>query len=168
MSHRARSNSFAIRSRRLLAHILGITMIVSVVGVASVGAQSAEDDPAQVEAGMAVFETSCAGCHGTEGEGSNLGRPLTDVATQQPDRSVHIASVTNGKGNMPAFGTSLEAEEIDAAVSYVRLTFVSAQDEDAELAVTGQMTSTMILLAMVAMVSGIGMAALGRRTAAER
>lgn len=167
MSHSEHPNSFAVRSRRLLAHILGITMIVSVVGVASVGAQSAEDDPAQVEAGMAVFEASCAGCHGSDGEGSNLGRPLTDVATQEPDRTVHVASVTNGKGNMPAFGTSLEADEIDAAVSYVRLTFVSAQDEEAELAVTGQTTSTLIALAIVAMMSGVGLAVLGRRTAPE-
>jgi LPXTG-motif cell wall-anchored protein len=50
---------------------------------------------------------------------------------QQPDRAVHVTSVTEGKGNMPAWDATLSAEEIDAVVSYVRLGFVSeAAEED--------------------------------------
>lgn len=156
---------------RLLAQVFGLTLILSLTGIATVSAQGAVDDPAQVEAGMAVFETNCAGCHGVDGTGTNQGRPLTDVATQEPDRTVHVASVTDGKGAMPAFGARLEADEIDAAVSYVRLTFVSedaaAQDDDGEpeLAVTGRTTSTLLLLAAVALVSGLGLATISRRTA---
>ncbi len=151
--------------RRLLGNIAVVTLIVGAFGVATAGAQSATDDPAQVEAGMAVFESNCAGCHGVDGTGSDSGRPLTDVATQEPDRLVHIASVTDGKGNMPAFGASLEADEIDAAVSYVRLTFVSAQEP--ELAVTGRTTSTLLLVSLTALVGGLGMAVASRRMGRE-
>lgn len=165
--HTPRPHSRRSRPVRLLAQVFGLTLVLSLTGIATVGAQGSVDDPAQVEAGMAVFETNCAGCHGADGTGSNQGRPLTDIATQEPDRSVHIASVTDGKGSMPAFGERLEADEIDAAVSYVRLTFATAQDDGAEpeLAVTGRTTSTLLLLAAVALASGLGLATISRRTA---
>lgn len=91
------------------------------------GAQSTEDDPAQVEAGAAVFEANCSSCHGAEGEGSPAGRPLIGVA-EENDRARHITTVTEGRTVMPAFGEVLSAEEIESVVSFVRLTFV-AQDE---------------------------------------
>ena len=151
-----------MRRRAALIMTAGIAaMIFALGGPASVGAQSTEDDPAQVEAGMAVFEANCAGCHGANGEGSNTGRPLADVANEA-DRGVHIGSVTNGKGNMPAFGERLDATEIDAAVSYVRLTFVSAQAEP-ELAVTGPTQNWLAGLGVAAVLAGGVMLATQRR-----
>ncbi len=112
-----------------------LMVLVAVAGTQPASAQSTSDDPAQIDAGMAVYESSCAGCHGVDGEGSNAGRPLIGIAAQQPDRLVHVASVTDGKGGMPAFGAQLDSDEIDAAVSYLRLSFV---DEDLEeLPLTG-------------------------------
>lgn len=90
--------------QRMFAMMAAMTLAVGLVGIAGATAQSATDDPAQLEAGQAVFESNCSGCHGVDGTGSNTGRPLTDVATQQPDRLVNVASVTEGRGNMPAFG----------------------------------------------------------------
>lgn len=90
---------------------------------------SATDDPALVDAGSAVFAASCSGCHGADGTGTDRGRPLLGIAEQQPDRLVHFGSVSNGKGNMPAFSTRLSGEEIDAALTYVRLTFLAAEAE---------------------------------------
>lgn len=94
-------------------------------------AMSATDDPALVAAGMAVFASNCAGCHGANGEGSDRGRPLTGIAEQEPDRLVHIGSVANGKGNMPAFGDRLSAADLDAVIAYSRLTFLAAEVEEA-------------------------------------
>lgn len=110
------------------------------------------DDPAEVEAGKAVFESNCAGCHGVDGGGSQTGRPLTDVAAEA-DREKHIESVVNGIGPMPAFGDRLSAEEISASVSYVRLTFTSAAPEpepesaaeEPELARTGVETPILLV-----------------------
>lgn len=95
-------------------------------------AQGGNDDPAQLEQGKAVFEANCTSCHLSEGTGSAAGRRLTDIALEQPDRSVHVMSVTQGKGRMPAFGSTLSAEEIDAVVSYVRLGFSTQSAEGAE------------------------------------
>lgn len=113
-----------------MAKTLGwlVALAALFVLAAPVGAQSDTDDPAQVAEGMVIFESNCAGCHGADGTG-NTGRDLTDIALEQPDRSVHITSVTEGIRNMPAFGERLSADEIDAVVSYVRLEFASAQDD---------------------------------------
>lgn len=107
----------------------------TVFGAAAVTAQGA-DDPAQLDAGQEVYTNSCAGCHGADGEGTENGRPLTDIASQQPDRAVHVAAVTDGKGGMPPFAAALTTEEIDASVTYVRLTFQTAAGDD-ELPLTG-------------------------------
>jgi len=100
------------------------------------GAQGA-DDPADLMAGMEVFNAGCNSCHQTDGSGSGSGRSLIDIATEEPDRSVHVASVTNGIGNMPAYEGRLTDDEIDAAVSYLRLTFVSEGTDMDELPNTG-------------------------------
>ncbi len=86
---------------------------------------------------MEVFNGGCSSCHQADGSGSAAGRSLIDVALEQPDRSVHVASVTNGLGNMPAYADRLTEAEIDAAVSYVRLTFLSEGDAMDELPNTG-------------------------------
>lgn len=91
---------------------------------------STTDDPALVDVGMAVFAGNCAGCHGDDGLGTQRGRPLTGLTAQEPDRLVHVASVANGKGNMPAFGDKLTVEEMDAVVAYSRLTFLAAEVEE--------------------------------------
>jgi len=46
-------------ARRILANIIGVSVIIGALGVASVGAQGTQDDPAQIEAGMAIFESNC-------------------------------------------------------------------------------------------------------------
>ena len=148
-------------TRRIVSTFAVTFALVFAGGFSTVGAQGDADDPAQVEAGMAVFESNCAGCHGADGTGSNTGRPLTGIADQEADRSVHIASVTDGKGGMPAFGGGLTAEEIDSAVSYVRLTFV-AQD-DAELAVTGVDSADLAFIGLLAAGAGIAMVTYARR-----
>ncbi len=136
------------------------------------GAQESTDDPAQVEAGMAIFEANCASCHSSDGTGSAVGRPLIDVALEA-DRSVHITSVTEGKGGMPAFGSVLEADEIESVLSYVRLGFVSeaaaqedppAEEEPAEeLADTGAESAPMAIAAIAVVAAGAMLVTTARR-----
>lgn len=121
---------------RALVALCSIALLFFGLGAAPSAAQSAEDDPEMFDAGEAIYQGGCAGCHGENGEGSDTGRPLTGIASQEPDRLVHIASVTDGKGGMPALGTNLSPEDIDAAVSYVRLAFLQ-EDEMEELPRTG-------------------------------
>ncbi|MGI9605462.1 MAG: c-type cytochrome [Acidimicrobiales bacterium] len=138
-----------------------VAMLMTLMGGAIAGAQSGTDDPAQLDAGQAVFESNCVGCHSADGSGSNTGRPLTDVASEN-DRERHVMSVTDGRGNMPPFGGSLEADEIDAAVTYVRLTFVSAQPEP-ELAVTGSTTTPLAIFGITLLATGAFIALLTRQ-----
>jgi len=145
-----------------------IAVFLGGLGVPAAFAQGGSDDPAQLAAGQTVFEASCAGCHGTDGMGSQTGRSLIGIAQSEPDRSVHIGSVTNGKGNMPAFATRLSEDEIDAAVSYVRLTFVdpaaqTAPADPAELAVTGTTTLPLAGLGVLLLAGGLVIVALARQ-----
>lgn len=124
------------------------------------------DDPAQVAAGQVVYEMSCAGCHGLDGSGeTGPGRPLIGIA-DQGDRQTHIDSVTNGKGIMPAHGDQLSAEEIEQAVSYVRLTFVSdtaEAAEEAELALTGVDSTSLAVVGVALLAGGLQLVIWGRR-----
>jgi mono/diheme cytochrome c family protein len=80
-----------------------------------------------LEKGAGVFTRVCSGCHGFDGKGS--GRPgfavpprdLSDAAymSQLSDDQIR-STLRTGKGQMPAFGVLLEAEELDAVISYVR------------------------------------------------
>ena len=118
---------------------LGLLVAFSMLGAFSAtpaGAQDA-DDPGDLGQGMEIFNAGCSSCHQADGSGSAAGRSLIDVALEQPDRAVHIASVTNGRGNMPSYQDRLTVDEIDAAISYVRLTFLSEGDAMDELPNTG-------------------------------
>ena len=79
-----------VRSRYLVP--IGFLAVACglVFGAQAAFAQSATDDPALLAEGQAVFEATCAGCHGADGMGTQQGRSLIDVAQQQPDRLVHI------------------------------------------------------------------------------
>jgi cytochrome c oxidase cbb3-type subunit 3 len=81
----------------------------------------------QLERGREVYADRCARCHGSDGQGrTRLGEvveppDLSDAAWQR-GRSVArmIASVTNGRGQMPAFKKKLSRQEIADSVAYVR------------------------------------------------
>lgn len=116
--------------------VAGLVLLLALLSPMAAGAQDV-DDPGDLGIGMEVFNAGCSSCHLADGTGSSAGRSLIDIAIEQPDRSVHVASVTNGLGNMPAYEGRLTEEEIDAAVSYLRLTFLSEEDPMDELPRTG-------------------------------
>lgn len=143
--------------------VAGLAMVV-MAGQGQAQAQGA-DDPVQAEMGASVYAASCAGCHGTEGTGvAGRGRPLLGIA-DQGDRGTHIASVTDGKGGMPAFGSQLSSEEIEQAISYVRLTFVEAAAEsgDGELAETGFEATGLAVVGFTMLVGGIQLVVFSKR-----
>ena len=84
------------------------------------GGEVAVDD-AQLELGRAVYNSRCASCHGSSGQGgvgSKLGggqvvKKYTDVADQ---RSV----IEDGRKAMPRFSSVLSTDEIDAVIRYTR------------------------------------------------
>lgn len=154
-----------------MKRILALTMALSGLLLVLVGAPGqaqaqGADDPAQVEAGQAIYEMSCAGCHGDDGTGvTGRGRPLIGIASQG-DRATHVASVTDGKGGMPAFGERLSSDEIDQAISYVRLSFVDEAAATEELARTGVETTGLAIAGVAMLAGGMQLVVWSRRRSA--
>lgn len=71
--------------------------------------------------GAFVFSENCASCHGQEGEGG-FGPELAGGAVVKafPDPDDQVRFVSDGSGPMPAFGSRLSTEEIEAVVAYTR------------------------------------------------
>jgi len=81
----------------------------------------------RAERGRAVYEARCTRCHGADGAGrtrlAEIVEPpdMTDPAWQrQRSNARMIASVSNGRGQMPAFKKKLSRQEIAASIAYVR------------------------------------------------
>lgn len=78
--------------------------------------------PAYDEAAVAAaFQKKCAMCHKADGRGGN-GVPDFTVAAFHKSRSDArlVASISNGRGVMPAFKTTLKPAEIRQLVRYLR------------------------------------------------
>jgi mono/diheme cytochrome c family protein len=79
--------------------------------------------------GKAVYEKSCAKCHGADGKGDaakekafklepgtlNLGRDAVAKQTKAEKRAI----TAGGKDKMPGYEKKLTAEELDAAMDHV-------------------------------------------------
>ncbi len=97
-------------------------------GAASGVSTSAETkSKSQAAKGRNVYTANCARCHGGDGMGkTTMGEmtlaPNLSVAAWQSRRSTSrmVASVANGRGQMPAFKKKLSKGDIAAAVAYVR------------------------------------------------
>ncbi len=82
---------------------------------------------AQVERGRAVYADKCARCHGSDGKGrTRMGETVEPPDLSDPawmsgrSNARMVASVTHGRGSMPAFKKKLTRQEIAAAIAYVR------------------------------------------------
>lgn len=87
--------------------------------------------PANVAASAAdagaTFNAKCVKCHGRDGRGKTTqgrrthARDMTDGNWQNDVTDERLFnSITNGRGKMPAFKKSLNENQIDELVSYVR------------------------------------------------
>jgi mono/diheme cytochrome c family protein len=91
------------------------------IGVALSPAAAAPND-----SGAATFATHCEACHAADGSGDTVvGKSANipdlrapQVQNQTDDRLQDV--IAHGLGTMPAFGTSLSADEIHGLVQYVR------------------------------------------------
>lgn len=71
----------------------------------------------------ATFKAKCAGCHGADGKGvAALGTPdYTDAKWQKSKTNAALtAMINNGKGQMPAYKSSMTPADIKGLVAYIR------------------------------------------------
>lgn len=73
----------------------------------------------------ATFRAKCAMCHGPDGAGSEVGKSmnildLRSEAVQKLSDAELAQIISDGKGGMPPFKSSLSEAQIHALVRYVR------------------------------------------------
>jgi cytochrome c6 len=110
---------------RYFAIILGTAVVLAVLGFTSrAGAKPAPD----AAAGEATYKSNCVVCHAADGTGSPTGKALkAPDLHSDPVQKMTVAQmeaqVSDGKNNMPPFKNTLNKEQIEGVVAYVRATF---------------------------------------------
>lgn len=66
--------------------------------------------------GQGVYYDTCVVCHGEDGRGGHGGGPPLD---QVKDAALVIATVTDGRGQMPPLGGMLTPEQVRAVAAFV-------------------------------------------------
>jgi cytochrome c6 len=101
-------------------------LIVLVAEIIFFSASVVRADTGQSSAtARATFRTKCAMCHGPDGAGSEAGKSLnvpdlrSDAVQKRSDAEL-AQVVSDGKGGMPPFKSSLSDAQIHAMVRYVR------------------------------------------------
>ena len=101
----------------LLLLFIGLTFFVVSIAQASPAPDRAADS--------ATFRTKCAMCHGPDGSGSAVGKSmnvpdLRSLEVQKVPDAQLAQIISDGKGGMPPFKSSLSEDQIHSLVSYVR------------------------------------------------
>ena len=108
-----------LRFREIAARLVRIAGLAAALPVATLAqATGGKFQPAQIEAGRDQFHRTCSQCHGRNMV--NSGTTVYDLRKFPLDQSERfMASVTNGKGNMPSFKEALTPEQIAVLWAYV-------------------------------------------------
>jgi cytochrome c6 len=106
-----------VASAMLLAMFVVLTFFV----VSITRANPAPDNAAT----SATFRSKCAMCHGQDGAGSTVGKSMNVPDLRSPEvqklPDAQLAQIiSDGKGGMPPFKSSLGEGQIHSLVSYVR------------------------------------------------
>jgi cytochrome c6 len=102
-----------------------IFLLMLFVVLALFVASIARANPVPDSAASATFRTKCAMCHGPDGAGSQVGKSMnvpdlrSPVVQKLPDAQL-TQIVSDGKGGMPPFKSSLSEDQIHGLVTYIR------------------------------------------------
>jgi len=109
-------NHVTFASAILLVFFVSLTFFV----VSIVRADRSPDSAAS----SATFRTKCAMCHGPDGSGSAVGKSmnvpdLRSPAVQNLPDAQLAQIISDGKGGMPPFKSSLSADQVHSLVAYI-------------------------------------------------
>ena len=96
--------------------LVGISALAILIG--SLGSAVAEDS-----AGANVYKAKCLTCHAKDGSGDTpVGKSLQSADLRSPEVQKKsdaelTTSISEGKGNMPAFKTLISEDEIQAEIA---------------------------------------------------
>ena len=117
MTHDKTERDAMFASIFLLVLFVGLTLFVSSIARANPGPDNVGSS--------ATFRTKCAMCHGQDGGGSEVGKSMnvpdlrSPVVQKLPDAQL-AQIISDGKGGMPSFKSSLREEQIHALVTHIR------------------------------------------------
>jgi len=100
--------------------VLGVLALGLLLAVVSCSAAAEES------AGANVYKAKCLTCHAKDGSGNTpVGKSLQSADLRSPEVQKKsdaelTESISEGKGNMPAFKTLITEDEIHSVLSYVR------------------------------------------------
>lgn len=91
--------------------------------VAQATRRTAEEET-RYQAGREIYGRSCAGCHAAEGQGTNVGAPLTGSRWVTGLAGTSVRILVNGKegpmGLMPPAGAGMSDDQVAAILTYIR------------------------------------------------
>jgi quinohemoprotein ethanol dehydrogenase len=99
----------------MLKFFLAGFVVFAVTGACAI---ASAQDQAAIEAGEAIYDEHCAMCHGEK-----LRDPgsFPDLRQLRVDQRPHFDRiVTDGRGQMPAWGGTLGEKELDQVWAYIR------------------------------------------------
>ena len=104
-------------STMLLVLFTGLALFVASAVQANPGPDSTSSS--------ATFRTKCAMCHGPDGSGSAVGKSMNVPDLRSPEvqkvPDAQLAQIiSDGKGGMPSFKSSLSEDQVHSLVAYVR------------------------------------------------
>lgn len=101
-----------------MIHSISKVIALGAVLMATCGATAHAADPRK---GAALYGTHCAGCHGSNGEGTP-GMPdfKRSQGLMKPHKSL-FETIKLGKGIMPSFNGLLKDEQIDDLIAHLRM-----------------------------------------------
>ncbi len=112
--------TFGFAGGFLLTASIGIAILAIGLGGSSSSAAS-PNDAVSLLTGQRIYATSCASCHGTDGEG-RVGPALGGgaVVENYPDIADQMSVIAAGRNAMPSFGGQLTPEEIESVALFER------------------------------------------------
>src|SRR5437660_4898453 len=104
--------------QNLLAAVLAIATLFGSAASPGFG-QAANSSAAD------TYKTNCVSCHAADGRGSSVGKSLhaadfhSSQVQEQSDAQL-VDVISQGRSNMPAFGSRLSKDQIGALAKYIR------------------------------------------------
>jgi mono/diheme cytochrome c family protein len=98
--------------------VVAVSALV-LVACGSSGGSATPSDPVLAR-GQQVYKDHCQTCHGTKGQGGSGMKLAGKVAQNYPNIDDQIAVIANGRSSMPAWKSSLSADDIEAVARFER------------------------------------------------
>ena len=116
-----------MRKDRTEQHVMFAStfLLALFVGVMFFVASIVRANPAPDAAASATYRAKCAVCHGPDGSGSAVGKSMKvpDLRSSEVQKlpDVQLAQIiSDGKGGMPSFKSSLSEDQVQSLVTHVR------------------------------------------------